>query len=159
MSKGDIMFGQNGDASVVYRHEDNNGDVKTSININGKEVDLTNPDEVAEAKKHIESLKSSAGSTFFKLFGINIDDSLDASIKALDGMHQKALEANVPTNVPEKDTVDWEEYGIDWMNEGHCIADLYLSENFDNYEDQEPEAQARQIKTLAAFYEWLQNRD
>ena len=132
----------------------------TTFKINGKEIDLTNPKDIEEAKATIQEWKNNP---VFKLFGnlFNVDycGTVDAICNKLDELQedvQKKLEVK-----EEEDKKDWywADYGIDWDNKWHCIADEYLSDNFEGFDGMDPEVQARHIKTIAAFCEWLDNRE
>ena len=157
-----MLLGGNGDPSVIYQVENKNGDEKTSLKINGEEIDLTDAKSVEHAKDYIRGMKNKFGTTLLKAFGIDIDKLIDNNCDKLDKLHTLALEDKQKKEEKEADLdddFDWSSVGVDWDKDSHCIADLYLSENFQGYDEQPEEDQARQIKTIAAFYEWLKNKE
>ena len=130
----------------------------TTLKINGKEIDLTNPKDIEEAKATIQEWKNNSFYKLFgHLFGFDVNETVDAICNKLDELkdNAKMIEAK---EEGEKNW-SWADYGIDWSNKYHIIADEYLCENFEGFDSMNPEAQARHIKTIAAFCEWLDNRD
>lgn len=153
MNKKDFIRG-NGNASVVYSSKDINGEKTQKLEINGKEVDLTNPDDVQDAKDYFERFKNNPFTRWFKLFGFDTDDLYDNAIQALEEKHQKALEAK-----KDNDGFDW---GIvPWEKDAWKLADDYLIEKFgDEYDKLSDEEQYRMLKTVAESFEWLMdNKD
>ena len=148
MNKKDFIRG-NRNASVVYSSEDINGEKTQSLVINGKEVDLTNPDDVQEAKDYFESFKKNPFTRWFKLFGFDADDLYDNAIQALEEKHQKALETK-----KDNEGFDWSI--VPWEDQAWTYADDYLLNKFgDEYDKLSDEEQYRMLKTVAESYEWL----
>lgn len=115
------------------------------LTLNGVKYDLTKKEDVEMAIKAVKESPESVetGISFIDTFISKFHDRL---LNALNERLEKFDDK-------EKD-VNWLALGIDWENDSHCVADTYLS-TIEGYEDQTPEAQARQIKTLADFYDWL----
>lgn len=158
--KSSMLLGGNGDPSVIYQVENKNGDEKTSLKINGEEIDLTDAKSVERAKDYLRGMKNNFGTTFLKALGIDTDKMIDDHCDKLDELRTLALEdKQKEAEADLDDDFDWSSVGVDWDKDSHCIADLYLSENFPGYDEQPEEDQARQIKTIAAFYEWLKNKE
>ena len=117
------------------------------LTFNGVQYDLTNKDDVQKALDAIEEHMNNFGFNGLAILLKPVYVKLINSFKEI----KQGLEK-------EEEEVDWEALGIDWERDSHCIADTYLS-TIPGYEDQAPEVQARQIKTLADFYEWLDSDD
>ena len=148
MNKKDFIRG-NRNASVVYSSKDINGEKTQSLVINGKEVDLTNPDDVQEAKDYFESFKKNPFTRWFKLFGFDADDLYDNAIQALEEKHQKALETK-----KDNEGFDWSI--VPWEDQAWTYADDYLLNKFgDEYDKLSDEEQYRMLKTVAESFEWL----
>ena len=152
MNKKDFIRG-NRNASVVYSSKDINGEKTQSLVINGKEVDLTNPDDVQEAKDYFESFKKNPFTRWFKLFGFDTDDLYDNAIQALEEKHQKALETK-----KDDEGFDWSI--VPWEDQAWTYADDYLLNKFgDEYDKLSDEEQYRMLKTVAESFEWLMDNE
>ena len=120
-----------------------------TFKLNNKTFDLDNKDDIKEALKALHENKDEY-KTGFAFIDIFVHEACEKLIKSLEGRLQELEEQE------EEDLPDWKELGVDWQNKYHCLADEYLTQTYgDDYDSLEAEKQAKAIKSLAEFAEWV----
>ena len=130
------VIGGNGDASVMY----NDGD-DMKFTVNGEELDLSTEENV---KKAYDLVDAFANNPILKLFMTesDINKMVDSAKERINAIHQSTIsEAPEDANKFEDDA--------------HYVANAYLEDTVDGWEDVPEDQKNRSINALANFFNWM----
>lgn len=130
------IIGGNGDASVMYNDGDN-----MKFTVNGEELDLSTEENV---KKAYDLVDAFANNPILKMFMTEsaINKMVDSAKERIDEIHQSTID-----EVPE-DTNKFED-------DAHYVANAYLEDTVDGWEDVPEDQKNRSINALASFFNWM----
>lgn len=126
----------NGDASVMY----NDGD-DMKFTLNGKELDLSTEENV---KKAYDLVDEFANNPILKMYMTEnaINKMVNSAKERIDAIHQSAIDkAHDDTNKFEDDA--------------HYVANAYLEDTVDGWENVSEDQKSRSINALASFFNWM----
>ena len=126
----------NGDASVMY----NDGD-DMKFTLNGKELDLSTEENV---KKAYDLVDAFANNPILKMYMTEnaINKMVNSAKERIDAIHQSAIDkAYDDTNKFEDDA--------------HYVANAYLEDTVDGWENVSEDQKNRSINALASFFNWM----
>lgn len=130
------IIGGNGDASVMYNDGDN-----MKFTVNGEKLDLSTEENV---KKAYDLVDAFANNPILKMFMTEsaINKMVDSAKERIDEIHQSTIdEAPEDTNKFEDDA--------------HYVANAYLEDTVDGWEDVPEDQKNRSINALASFFNWM----
>lgn len=130
------VIGGNGDASVMYNDGDN-----MKFTVNGEELDLSTEENV---KKAYDLVDAFANNPILKMFMTEsaINKMVDSAKERIDEIHQSTIdEAPEDANKFEDDA--------------HYVANAYLEDTVDGWEDVPEDQKNRSINALANFFNWM----
>ena len=126
----------NGDASVMY----NDGD-DMKFTLNGKELDLSTEENV---KKAYDLVDAFANNPILKMYMTEnaINKMVNSAKERIDVIHQSAIDkAHDDINKFEDDA--------------HYVANAYLEDTVDGWENVSEDQKNRSINALASFFNWM----
>ena len=130
------VIGGNGDASVMY----NDGD-DMKFTVNGEELDLSTEENV---KKAYDLVDAFANNPILKMFMTEsaINKMVDSAKERIDEIHQSTI------NETLEDANKFED-------DAHYVANAYLEDTVDGWEDVSEDQKNRSINALANFFNWM----
>ena len=130
------VIGGNGDASVMY----NDGD-DMKFTVNGEELDLSTEENV---KKAYDLVDAFANNPILKMFMTEsaINKMVDSAKERIDEIHQSTI------NETLEDANKFED-------DAHYVANAYLEDTVDGWEDVPEDQKNRSINALANFFNWM----
>lgn len=126
----------NGDAPVMY----NDGD-DMKFTLNGKELDLSTEENV---KKAYDLVDAFANNPILKMYMTEnaINKMVNSAKERIDAIHQSAIDkAHEDANKFEDDA--------------HYVANAYLEDTVDGWENVSEDQKNRSINALASFFNWM----
>ena len=129
-------IGGNGDASVMYNDGDN-----MKFTVNGEELDLSTEENV---KKAYDLVDAFANNPILKMFMTEsvINKMVDSAKERIDEIHQSTIDEE-----PEDATK--------FEDDAHYVANAYLEDTVDGWEDVPEDQKNRSINALADFFNWM----
>ena len=130
------VIGGNGDASVMYNDGDN-----MKFTVNGEELDLSTEENV---KKAYDLVDAFANNPILKMFMTEsvINKMVDSAKERIDEIHQSTIDEK-----PEDATK--------FEDDAHYVANAYLEDTVDGWEDVPEDQKNRSINALASFFNWM----
>ena len=130
------VIGGNDDASVMHNDGDN-----MKFTVNGEELDLSTEENV---KKAYDLVDAFANNTILKMFMPEsvINKMVDSAKERIDEIHQSTIDEE-----PEDATK--------FEDDAHYVANAYLEDTVDGWEDVPEDQKNRSINVLADFFNWV----
>ena len=130
------VIGGNGDASVMYNDGDN-----MKFTVNGEELDLSTEENV---KKAYDLVDAFANNPILKMFMTEsvINKMVDSAKERIDEIHQSTIDEE------SEDATKFED-------DAHYVANAYLEDAVDGWEDVPEDQKTRSINALANFFNWM----
>lgn len=126
----------NCDASVMHNDGDN-----MKFTVNGEELDLSTEENV---KKAYDLVDAFANNPILKMFMTEsvINKMIDSAKERIDEIHQSTIDKE-----PEDATK--------FEDDAHYVANAYLEDTVDGWEDVPEDQKNRSINALANFFNWM----
>lgn len=138
------FIGRNGDTLAMYNDGD---DIKFTLNEN--ELDLSIEENV---KKAYDIIDAFANNPIFKTLMTkgDINKMVDSAKERINAIHQSAI-----SEAPEDATEDATEDTNKFEDDAHYVANAYLEDTVDGWEDVPEDKKNRSINALANFFNWM----
>ena len=138
------FIGRNGDTLAMYNDGDN---MKFTLNEN--ELDLSIEENV---KKAYDLIDSFANNPIFKMLMTesDINNMVDSAKERINAIHQLAI-----SEASEDATEDATEDANKFEDDAHYVANAYLEDTVDGWEDVPEDKKIRSINALADFFNWM----
>lgn len=137
-----IMLGGNGDPAVMYDWTPEN----SKFTLNGEEVDFADEEKVHEL---IDAVDNFYNNPLLRLF------VSDEQLKTItEEMKEKIADAHHEAigKTPHDDISEM------LNDDAHYIANAYLEDTVDDWENVDDEAKKRSINALADFFTWMEKK-
>lgn len=130
-------IGGNGDASVVY-NDDN-----MKFTVDGEELDLSKEENV---KKAYDMVDAFAENPLMKLFMSDntINEMIESAKNRIDSIHAQLTEQ------PEEEQ--------QFEDDAEYVANAYLEDTVEGWENVPAEQKTRSIHALASFFNWMKKQ-